>query len=291
MKLALLVLLVAVAMFAAWVALPPERNTSKRPEVMKPELASACRTTGDWLARQLGDECPVIVREPFVIGGNLTKAELERRYQATIAPAARAMAAQYFSTSPDEPITLLLFDGEAAYRDYANRLLGVKRPPSYGFYRPHLRTVIVNTAAGEKSLLHELTHALMAFDFPDPPDWFGEGLASLHEQCRVADGRLVGLSGGRLEVLRSAIAEGRPGSLEALVRSDGFHAENESLNYAQARYFCLYMQEQGLLTECYRLLRAGRKRDPSGRDAVSRVFPNRSWAELDADFRRWIKEL
>ncbi len=287
MKLALLVPLIAVGMFAAWIALPPQadRNTSNRPAATKPELASACQTTGDWLARQLGDGCAVIVREPFVIGGDLPEAELDRRYQETIAPAARAMATQYFSTGPDEPITLLLFGGESAYRDYANRLLGVERPPSNGFYRPHLRTVIVNTAAGEQSLLHELTHALMAFDFPDPPDWFGEGLAALHEQCRVEDGRLVGLSGGRLEVLRSAMAEDRLRPLEALVGSDGFHAENESLNYAQARYFCLYMQERGVLAECYRLLRAGRKRD-----TVARVFPNRSWAELDADFRRWLAE-
>ncbi len=293
MKRLLPVLLVAVGLLAAGWAVRSLRGNSQRqsPEAPGVQLAAACRQTGDWLRRQLGDECHVIVRTPFVIGGDLSEAELDRRHRRTIAPAARAMITCYFRTGPDEPITVLLFGGESAYRAYAKRLFGKRRPSSHGYYRPHLRTVIVNLAAGEKALLHELTHALMAFDFPDAPDWFNEGLAALHEQCRIDRGKIEGLAGRRLGVLQAAAGQDRLRTLDSLVGSDDFHSDCEELNYAHARYFCLYMQERGVLARFYRLLRAGHKSDPTGRKAVGRVFSDRSQAELDADFRRWVTGL
>ena len=37
----------------------------------------------------------------------------------------------------------------------------------------------MNIGTGGGTLVHELTHSLIAFDFPHVPDWFNEGLASL----------------------------------------------------------------------------------------------------------------
>ena len=51
-------------------------------------LEDACRESAEQLAGQLGPGCRVIVRSPFVIGGDFPEAELERHYQRTIGPAA-----------------------------------------------------------------------------------------------------------------------------------------------------------------------------------------------------------
>jgi hypothetical protein len=256
-------------------------------------LAEACRETAQHVARQLGPSCHAIVCTPLVVAGDLSEAELQRWHRETIEPAARAMAAAYFTTPPSEPITILLFAGQQSYRRYAAQLFGERQVPRCGYYRPNLRTVVVNLATGGGTLSHELTHALAAFDFPDAPDWLGEGLAALHELATVGpDGlTLVGQSGPRLSTLQTAIREGRLRPLPWLLRAHDFHGANEKLNYAQARYFCLYLQRQGVLGDCYRRLRDSWGKnadDPDGEKAVLGLFPDRTWDDLDADFRQFV---
>jgi predicted DNA-binding transcriptional regulator YafY len=56
-------------------------------------------------------------------------------------------------------------------------------------------------------LAHELTHALIVYDFPDVPTWFNEGLGSLHEGCRIERTRIVGVPNWRLGPFQKAIRE------------------------------------------------------------------------------------
>ena len=254
------------------------------------ELDAACREAADWISRRLGGRCRVIVRVPMVVAGDLPEEELDRWYRQTIRPAARAMAADYFTTRPDEPITILLFGDRQSYHTHAKRLFGEEPISTDGFYRPHLRIVITNAGAGSVPLMHELTHALAAFDFPDAPDWLNEGLASLHEQFRIRDDGLgiEGIAGRRLAILRAAIRQDRLRSIESLIGADDFHVRGEKLNYAHARYFCLYMQSHGVLRECYGRLRGNVNDDPCGHATVAGLFPKLTWRELDADFRRWV---
>src|SRR5688572_1941489 len=70
-------------------------------------LNTACRKSAEQLAGQLGPGCRVIVRAPFVIGGDFSEAELAGYHDRTIGPAARAMAHAYFQTPPDKPISVL----------------------------------------------------------------------------------------------------------------------------------------------------------------------------------------
>ena len=78
-------------------------------------------------------------------------------------------------------------------------------------------------------------------------------------------------------------------ALRELIEGDDFYGPLEKLNYAHARYFCLYMQEQRVLRDCYRKVRAEHGNDPSGGKAVAAVLADRTWDELDADFRRWVR--
>jgi hypothetical protein len=243
--------------------------------------------------RQLGDGGRTIVHPPFVLGGDLGEAVLEEWHGKWIAPAARAMAAAYFTEPPRQPVTILLFSGEAAYRDQARRLLGETTISSHGFYRPHLRLIVTHIGHGPGPLMHELTHALMAFDFPDAPDWFREGLASLHERAEIrADGRdLDGLDNERLPLLQAAIRQRQLPSLGSFLVGEDFLGRRETLNYAYARYLCLYLQRRGLLGDYYRRFRNGRREDPRGEKTLAIVFPGRSLAALESNFCRWVTEL
>ncbi len=256
-------------------------------------LDAACRRRGEQIASRLGDGCRHIVRTPFVIAGDLSTEALDRWYGQTIEPAARALWENYFEARPDEPIVVLLFNREDSYNRYARALFGDEGISIFGYYKPRQRTLVMNISTGGGTLLHELTHALADFDFPNIPDWFNEGLASLHEQARLSNDppRIVGLTNWRLPVLRDAIRRDRLGSLKELIAADDFRGANEGVNYAQARYFCLYMQEQGVLGDYYRAFHANRANDPTGAKAVSKVFSDQSWQQLEEAFRQWVARL
>ena len=237
----------------------------------------------------MGDGCHSIVRTPLVLAGDLTDEQLQQWWRETIAPAARAMAKDYFATPPNEPVTILLLSTEASYRRHAKTIFGDENVSRFGYYRPHLRTLVVNAAAGRGAALHELTHALAAFDFPEIPDWLGEGLASLHEDGRLReDGSGIdGQFNWRLPILQRAIREHRLRPVESLICRDDFRTTDQRLNYAQARYFCLYLQRRGVLADLYRRIRADRRVDPTGGQAVLRACGNCTWEELDAAFREF----
>jgi hypothetical protein len=258
-------------------------------------LAGACRQVAEKLQSRLGAECHSIVRPPFVIAGDLGPEELDDWHQETVGPAARAMAARYFDHAPTEPITILLFSEKSSYDSYAEKLFGDRDVSIYGYYKPQLRTLVMNIATGGGTLVHELTHALADFDFPRLPDWFNEGLASLHEQCRFREDAagpwIEGLENWRLPGLQKAIRSKRVRALESLVTEDDFRGTHEGLNYAQARYFCLYMQRQGVLEDFYRRFRDHQAADPHGAAAVRAVFPKLTWDELDGKYRDWVLTL
>lgn len=275
------------------VALAPPASPS--PAAAKPsnKLDVKCDRAGEELRAKLGDACRVLVRAPFVIGGDLNDDQLKSWYERTISPAARAMATSYFDTSPDEPMTVLLFSTEASYEHYAHELYGDEGISVFGYYKPSLRTLVMNIDTGGGTLVHELTHALMAFDFPGVPDWFNEGLASLHEQCRFRpdDAGIEGLVNWRLPLLQKTIAAGRLRSIEDLTESDDFRGPLEGVNYSQARYLCLYLQERGLLEDFYEQFRENRRRDPNGTATLAHVLGERPWKDVDAEFQEFVVKL
>lgn len=272
---------------------PRKKSPAAAPSAVPARFRKACEKKAKELSGTMGEGCQAIAHAPFVIAGDLSRDDLEAWHRQTIGPAAKAMAASYFDVAPSEPITVLLFSGEASYNHYAKELFGDEGISVYGYYKPRLRTLVMNIGTGGGTLVHELTHALMDFDFPQVPDWFNEGLASLHEQCQFRpDGSGIdGLVNWRLPMLQEAIAKGKLRSLKDLISSNDFRGEREGLNYAQARYFCLYMQQQQVLEMYFHDFRAHHGDDPLGLKTVERVFPDRTWDELDMDFQQWAAAL
>lgn len=262
--------LIVLMSYGVW-ALPPQTATPRAKAVAasRPapypsgELTAACKGEADRLKARLDKTFNLIIEPPFVIAGDLPVSQLRAYADGTVARPARAMWASYFHKRPTEPITVLLFTdngvqrprGEQegyAYRSWAKQLFNDTDVSYYGYYRPDRRTMVMNIDTGGGTLVHELTHALIVYDFPDVPDWFNEGLGSLHEQCNVEEDRVVGLENWRLPALQKAIKAGKLRSLDSLLAEDDFrNEESVGMNYAQARYFCMFMQQRGVLKEFY----------------------------------------
>ncbi len=272
--------------------LPPylQGAVARQPDA---ELEQACRLVSSELRERLGDNCQVIERSPFVIAGDLNASHLHDWYEKTIGPAARAMAESYFRIRPDEPITVLLFSGEHSYDHFARTLYGDAQISVYGYYKRGHRVLVMNAATGAGTVVHELTHALADFDCPQIPHWFNEGLASLHEQCRIRsdESGIDGLENWRLPILQQAIEQQRLRSLESLITADDFRMHDVALNYAQARYFCMWLQRQGLLESFFERWRANQAVDPMGGEAARSLFPPHEWSDIDRDFQRWVRTL
>ncbi len=254
-------------------------------------LAASCRRSLDVLRRKAGANLTYRLDEPFLVAGDLSEAELNRIADQTIRPAAEALWREYFQTRPTEPITILLFAGAPSYERYARELFGDTDVPHFGYYRPGDRTLVMNIATGTGTLVHELVHALAAFDFPKMPDWFSEGLASLYEQCTLTGGEIRGLPNWRLPALQEALRRGTVRPLKELMTATDFRGPLEAMNYAQARYFCLYMQERGVLPTLYRRFRDGVAKDPTGVRFVGEVFQGKPLEQLDPEYGRWVLTL
>jgi hypothetical protein len=237
----------------------------------------------------LGPRAAVVVHPPYVLAGDVSTADLDRCYQQTILPTALALSTSYFDRAPDAPITILMFASADSYREHARRLDGRDASNYHGYFEQSKRRVMLNLATGDGTLAHELTHARAQFDFPDMPEWFDEGLASLHEESRFADGgrRLVGLSNWRLYYLMQALRGDTLPTLDELLAARDVRPAQQAIDYAYARYVCLYLQEHGLLEPFYRKFRATSATDPTGAMALCELLRVDSLSEADGPFRTW----
>ncbi len=291
-------LAVARANNEAWIHDPvgttlAQRDPGSRTSIASEALTKDCEQAADEVRGRLPVDWPVVVKAPLVLASDLPLAVLEEWYSGTILPACDALAAVYCRRRPDAPLVVYLCSNERVYLDLARRLFNDEGVSVFGYFKPRERVLVLNIATGGGTLVHELTHALLAFDFPEVPDWFNEGLASLHEQCRIgAEGqRIVGLINWRLPVLQAALRQGSLPSLEHLTSAGVFRQGDEALRYAQARYLCLWMDQQGKLATFYHRFRDTVAHDPQGTATLLSMFPGRSWPQVDDQFAAWVASL
>ena len=252
-------------------------------------LTRECERVADQLAPDLPSSCVAIVRPPFVIVGNLSEVRLDRLHRETVQPVASALWRSYFDRKPDRPVTIVALADETSYRAAAASLDGYE-PTAYAGYTQRGRgRIVFNMATGEGTLAHELAHVLAAFDFPEMPEWFDEGLAALHEGATFSDDRLtmIGTANWRTRLLRDALRREELPTLEEVISSPAFRGEGEGVNYAVVRCFCHYLQERGMLSHFYRKFRGAVHDDPDGVATLCELLGCASLDEVDRDFRRW----
>jgi hypothetical protein len=273
---------------------PATRKAGRPPaDRAKLTLLAACQKKREALVQRLGTGFASIVHVPYVLVGDVSATELERKFRETVAPADRALSVTYFDTPPSEPICMVLLSGDEAYQSSARLLDGQNRAAFAGYYERGDRRIVLNLLTGEGTISHELTHALAHFDFPDMPEWFDEGLASLHEEARFSDDglRLIGISNWRGRYLAAALQRRALRPLASLIGESRVRTDQQAIDYAHARYLCLFLQERNLLAPFYRKFRAAGVSDPTGARTLCGLFRTNELASIDEEFRAWALAL
>jgi hypothetical protein len=244
-----------------------------------------------WKPKFDAEKFNYVAAGPFVIAGNGSKQRIERYRDDTIMAAARALHAMYFRKEPEEPVLILLFESAEPYQRLAKKWFGDEEVPHFGFFRRDRNLMLMNVGTGTGTLVHELVHALIQPDFPKVPSWFNEGLASLYEQCAISrDNRsITGLANWRLPALKQAIRKDTLRPLRELIEDENFYAEDRvGMNYAQARYLLMYLQERKLLADYYTRFRDNAADDSTGLKTLQALLAPKDLESFEKDWRKWV---
>lgn len=239
------------------------------------------------LAKRLeGEGFTVVVEPPFVVVGDESPAKVRARASGFLRWTVTLLEKDWFDKQPEKIIEVWLFKNERTYRRGAKRFFDDEPETPYGYYSPADRALVMNIGPGAGTLSHELVHPYMEANFPDVPAWFNEGVASLYEQPRERDGKLVGTTNWRLPGLQRQLrAADSPGLAALLATStEEFYGADYDA-YAMARFLCQYLQDHGKLHTFYQRFVASD--DRTGKAALEEVL-GMSLAELEPRWRTWV---
>lgn len=237
----------------------------------------------------------IVIQAPFVVVGDGSASEVERRARGTIAWAVGRLKEAYAFEDPAQPLEVWLFSSHDSYRDHARLFFGDEPDTPYGYYSPARRALIMNIATGGGTLIHELVHPYIEANFSGCPAWFNEGLGSLYEASSELDGMIVGVTNWRLPGLQDAIRRGALPTFRQLLAAseDEFYEDRTGTNYAQSRYLLYYLQERGLLARYYARFHAARDDDPSGYATLREILvvDESEMTRFQSNWERWVTGL
>ena len=227
---------------------------------------------------------------PFVVIGDEAPSVVRQRATNTVKWAVDLLKRDFFKRDPSSIIDIWLFKDKASYEKWTRELFQDTPTTPFGYYSPRHEALLMNISTGGGTLVHEIVHPFMSANFSGCPAWFNEGLASLYEASGERNGHIRGYTNWRLPALQESIRSGGLlpfAKLMALSADDfygGGNGRNYSQHYAQARYLCYHLQEQGLLVKFYKRYVAGVKNDPTGVEALKSVLNE---TDLKAFQQRW----
>jgi hypothetical protein len=232
----------------------------------------------------------LIWQPPFAVVGDEPASVVRRRANDTVKWAVDRLRKDYFQRDPTPIIDIWLFKDKTSYEKHTREVFNDRPTTPFGYFSPSHNALIMNIATGGGTLVHEIVHPFVHVNFPDCPPWFNEGLGSLYEQCGDRNGHIWGYTNWRLPALQKAIRAGQLISfpeLMAMTTSQfygGSDSRNYNQHYAQCRYLCYYLQEQGLLVKFYRDFVNRAKEDPTGVKTLQQVLGTE---DLAAFQRKW----
>lgn len=242
------------------------------------------------LKKSLDADFKVIKSRNFIIATDLDDVRADYVINGVFASCHDILINQFFEVHADDPVVIFIFKDKKSYYSGLKKYFKMQPVSPYGHYANSQRYIVVNYSTGPGTLVHELTHALMAVDFPQAPIWICEGMASLFEQCRVESGKLVGEQNWRLPELHKGVRDNRLTPLRILFQSDTreFRMLRESLHYAQSRYFCKFLEEKGVLGRVYKAFRKNVTLDRTGISVVETAL-GKNIDEIEEEWIEWIK--
>jgi hypothetical protein len=263
----------------ALTAPPPSPSTASR--FTAADYAQAVLAT----RRRLPPGFTLVVEPPFVVVGDGPAAIVRARAEQTVRFAVQGLRRNHFDHDPEVIFTAWLFQDDASYYSHARAIFGHTPDTPYGYADLDEHALIMNIGTGGGTLVHEMVHPYLHAEMPDAPPWFNEGLASLYEGTTRRDGTLRGIVNWRLGDLQRLIRADMLLDFPTLMALDkpGFYTGASGAYYAESRYLCLWLQEQGLLEGYYRALRAATN-DPTG---VATLCATLGTDDLDAFQELW----
>lgn len=279
---------------AKWLVIRFRMQPTNAKEPLLVESKAHSNTNADYaqhilaLKTKLPAGFSTFIERPFVVVGDGPSDEVKTTCNNTVKWAVERLKADYFARDPEEIITIWLFKDNASYRVHTKSVFNYEPDTPYGYYSAADRALVMNIATGTGTLVHEIVHPFVRANFPKCPAWFNEGLGSLYEQCGERDGHIIGHTNWRLPGLQRAIARHAVPSFEELTSTTDqeFYGDDKGTNYAQARYLCYYLQEQGKLTKFYRDFVANQKADPTGYKTLQKTL---GVGDMDAFHEKWQK--
>ena len=244
------------------------------------------------LKNTLNNDFVIKTYSSFVIASNMNETETNQLIENTIASAEDCFYNNYFTKKPTDIIKIFLFKDDKTYRHWAFKLYEDNDLSPYGYYKPSKKAMLMNISTGSGTLVHELTHAFVRYDFEDIPSWFNEGLGSLYERCSLNNKEIKGYVNWRLPSLQNRISNNTYTSLDILINTDDneFYGENSGFNYSQARYLCMYLQEKNKLKEFYKKFRDRFTEDNTGKIFLEEVL-GENITSINDNFLKWVKTL
>ncbi len=267
-------------------------STPPAPEPTNVTTEADIRKKTKKLLDELGEGYIAGIEGPFIVLGNIPEERFRQIIRYTIRACSDRMYQQYFTKKPKYTIRVYLFGDDTSYRQTAKRLWNDTGLSPFGYYKPSERALVMNIATGTGTLVHEMFHALVEPDFPDIPTWFNEGVASLYECCQVKSDKLIGLMNWRFPRLKRALSENKLVPLADLVvtTTRQFYGRGSDLHYSEARYFCMYLQKEGLLEKFYKKFRDNYEKDTTGRKFLEELLGKKIDA-IEKDWLKWVKTL
>ena len=232
------------------------------------------------------------LQKPFVVVGDGTPESVKRTSTGTVKWAVDAIKKDYFTKDPYHIIDIWLFKDPKSYKKHNLELFKAEPGTPYGYYSPLHRVLVMDISTGGGTLVHEIVHPFMESNFPACPSWFNEGLASLYEQSSSRNGHIIGLTNWRLRGLQYAINDERlPSFKELCSTTTREFYDGHSTNYAQARYLCYFLQEQGSLIKYYHAFRKNAAQDPGGYETLKKILGQEDIEEFQRKWEAYVMKL
>ena len=232
------------------------------------------------------DDFSIVIQKPFVVVGDEKLTVVRSRAINTVKWAVDRLKKDYFKKDPNFIIDIWLFKDKKSYETNCVKLFKSKPTTPYGYYSSADRALVMNISTGGGPLVHEIVHPFIESNFEKCPSWFNEGLASLYEQSRDSNGKIIGLTNWRLRGLQGYIKSEKVPSFKTLCSTSRyeFYREDPGTNYSQARYLCYYLQQQGKLRTFYHQFVKNVKQDPTGYETLKKVLGE---SDMDAFKTKW----
>jgi hypothetical protein len=289
-------LLIPVAITAAKDPRSPVAKNTPASTPAKAETATsgAMKQHIELLKKKLpSDDFTIVEARPFVVVGDDDADEVRRRTEQNVRWAVKMLKQSYFTKDPPGAIDVWLFKDKESYETNAKKLFGKTPDTPYGYFSSEHNALVMNISTGGGTLIHEIVHPYMAANFPACPSWFNEGLASLYEQCGEENGEIHGYTNWRLAGLQEAIRKEKVPAFEKLcsTTTEEFYNKDKGTNYAQARYLCYYLQQEGVLKTFYKKFRAASSNDPTGYETLQEVLGRKDMEEFQREWEKWVLKL